>query len=261
VARSAFAARADAPHQPVEASAHSGVIELYSGNNFEHALLDIETWSHLWVVFWFHHNRTWRPKVQPPRSPKKRGVFATRSPYRPNPIGLSLVKLERVDGLELHISGIDLLDETPILDIKPYVPFADQVDNASHGWLGQAEDPHPRWRVEYSPEAAGTLEWLRQSFGVQLQPRIEQVLVQGPAPHAYRRIRPTPQGGVLALKEWRVHFSQEQRSEAPAEACPPRIVVERIDSGYSAQALLNAGEGSPPNLEAHRALALRRSRA
>ena len=114
--------RVEAPRQPAAADELSGVIELLPSRNFEHALEDLAGWERVWVIFWFHHNAGWRPKVLPPRSQSgRKGVFSTRSPHRPNPLGLSALRLEEVDGLRLHVRGVDLLDGTPVLDIKPYV--------------------------------------------------------------------------------------------------------------------------------------------
>ena len=118
-AHSSYADRHSAPRQPAAARDVRGEIRLLPSAQFEHALADLESFSHLWVIFWFHLNSHFRPKVAPPRSEQKRGLFATRSPYRPNPLGLSLVKLERVEGHTLYVCDMDLVDGTPVLDIKP----------------------------------------------------------------------------------------------------------------------------------------------
>lgn len=100
------------------------------------ALADLEGMERLWVLTLLHLVDGWRPRVQPPRGPRvKRGVFATRSPHRPNPIGLSAVTLTRIEGFDLHVRGIDILDGTPILDVKPYVPYADAFPGARAGWI------------------------------------------------------------------------------------------------------------------------------
>ncbi len=104
------------------------------------ALRGIEDYSHLWIIWQFSKavRDGWSPTVRPPRlgGNKRVGVFATRSPFRPNAIGLSCVKLERIDKekVELYVSGVDMLDGTPILDIKPYLPFADRIKDASGGF-------------------------------------------------------------------------------------------------------------------------------
>ena len=99
------------------------------------ALDDLVGWEIIRVIFWFHLNPAWRPKVLPPRSTSgRKGVFSTRSPHRPNALGLSAVRLERIDGLTLHISDVDMIDGTPVLDTKPYVAYTDAHADASSGW-------------------------------------------------------------------------------------------------------------------------------
>ena len=113
------------------------------------ALRGIDGFSHLWLIWEFSQNKRggWSPTVRPPRlgGNVRMGVFATRSPFRPNPIGLSCVRLERVeldtsDGPVLHISGADLVDGTPIFDIKPYIPYADCHSEAAGGFAGTAPE-------------------------------------------------------------------------------------------------------------------------
>ena len=108
------------------------------------ALRGIEGFSHLWLIFDFSksHREEWSPTVRPPRlgGNTRIGVFASRSPFRPNPVGLSVVKLERVEKGELIVSGVDLLDGTPIYDIKPYLPFADSIPDAVGGYADDFED-------------------------------------------------------------------------------------------------------------------------
>ena len=120
----------------------------------------LETFSHLWVVFVFHAHGLGDARVEasirPPRlgGARKVGVLASRSPHRPNPIGLSAVKLERIDldaagGIEIHVTGVDVLDGTPVLDIKPYLPYADSIPEASSGLGSGADRPH-RGRIHRS---------------------------------------------------------------------------------------------------------------
>ena len=134
--RCAAATKVQAARQPRAAAGVAARIELLPGRNFEHALEDLARWELIWVLFWFHHNPGWRPKVLPPRSTSgRKGVFATRAPHRPNPIGLSVVRLEQVDGLTLHVRDADMLDGTPVLDLKPYVAYTDAHPGAGTGWL------------------------------------------------------------------------------------------------------------------------------
>ena len=122
------------------------------------ALRGIEGFSHLWLIWEFSQNKKtgWSPTVRPPRlgGNQRMGVFATRSPFRPNPLGLSCVKLEKVelstpDGPVLWVSGADLVDGTPILDIKPYLPYADCRPEAVGGFAGEA--PEGRLTVDIPP--------------------------------------------------------------------------------------------------------------
>lgn len=104
------------------------------------ALSDLAGFERVWVVSWLHRGGTWSPQVTPPRGARvRRSLFATRSPDRPNPIGLSVVRLVRVQGCCLYVNGIDLLDGTPILDVKPYVPYADAFPHAKAGWVDEVE--------------------------------------------------------------------------------------------------------------------------
>ena len=134
--RTELATKVEAARQPRSGAGAVGRIELLPARNFEHALSNLAEWQFIWVLFWFDRNEGWRPKVLPPRSRSgRKGVFATRSPHRPNPLGLSAVRLERVDGLTLHVRDVDMLDGTPVLDIKPYVPYADAYPESKAGWL------------------------------------------------------------------------------------------------------------------------------
>ena len=115
----------------------------------ENALRGIEQFTHLWLIWNFSESKGWSPTVRPPRlgGNTRLGVFATRSPFRPNPIGLSVVRLEGVErdpklGPVLVVSGADLLDGTPILDVKPYIPYADSHPEASGGFTEQTVSHH-----------------------------------------------------------------------------------------------------------------------
>jgi tRNA-Thr(GGU) m(6)t(6)A37 methyltransferase TsaA len=236
--RSPFVDRVSTPRQPAAARGVPGKIELLPGKNFEHALDDLDAWDHIWVVFWFHLNKGWRPKVLPPRSTKRRGVFATRSPHRPNPLGLSVLALEAVDGLTLHVRDVDLIDGTPILDIKPYVPFTDVIPSANTGWL-ETPDPGPSFAVVWSALAEAQARWLEDTFRVELTGAVNKILSLGHEPHPYRRIRRREHGYRLAVKDWRVEFTVEGKT----------IQVARIATGYRASQLASAD----PSVAPHRA--------
>lgn len=134
-ARTPWRRREDAPHQP--SAAADGVATLVIDPDYRAALADLASFTRIWVLFLFDRSTGWAAKVKPPRGGVKRGVFATRAPNRPSQIGLTNVMLKSVDviGGELQVQGVDLLDHTPILDIKPYLPFIDAWPDAGHGWL------------------------------------------------------------------------------------------------------------------------------
>jgi tRNA-Thr(GGU) m(6)t(6)A37 methyltransferase TsaA len=225
-------------------------IELLPGRNFEHALEDLAHWELIWVIFWFHLNSGWRPKVLPPRSTTgRKGVFATRSPHRPNPIGMSVVRLDRVDGLTLHIRDADMLDGTPVLDLKPYVAYTDAHPGAGSGWLegaapsdapAQPADPVRAYGVQFEALAAEQARWIEARTGLTICERIESTLALGPTPHPYRRIRRLDDGMQLSVKEWRVRFTVVERE----------VRVINIYSGYRASQL--DGGGADESLRLHR---------
>jgi len=126
-----------------------GVIVFESKYRNPDALRGLEGFSHIWLIWGFHKNRRerWSPMVKPPRlgGNMKMGVFATRSPNRPNGLGLSCVKLDRIEnhkdyGVILHVSGIDLMDQTPIYDIKPYLPYCDSRPYATSGFIENIDE-------------------------------------------------------------------------------------------------------------------------
>jgi tRNA (adenine37-N6)-methyltransferase len=238
VVHSPFRERADAPRQPrADGTANAeGTVELFAGRGFEDALSDLALWDHIWVVFWFDRNREFRPKVQPPRSEVKRGLFATRSPYRPNPLGISALELLGVDGLVLRVRGLDLLDGTPVLDVKPYVPYTDAIPHASHGWLDPGEptaapvrDPRPAYQVVFAPLAEEQLRFLHEQ-GSDLAGALRAQLALGPSPHAYRRIKQDGDKLRIAVKDWRAWFTVHERV----------ITVERLGTGFRPRELASA---------------------
>ncbi|MBS0420327.1 MAG: tRNA (N6-threonylcarbamoyladenosine(37)-N6)-methyltransferase TrmO [Proteobacteria bacterium] len=235
--RSPLADKFEAARQPSAAAGTAAQIELLPGRHFEFALADLGQWELLWIIFWFHLNEGWRPKVLPPRSTSgRKGVFATRSPHRPNPIGLSVVRLERIDGLTLHIRDSDILDGTPILDIKPYIAYSDAHPEAGSGWLENA-DPLQAYAVRFEPLADEQASWVETHTGLALRERIQSTLTLGPEPHPYRRIRNLGEWMQLAVKEWRVRFTVAGRD----------VHVHEIYSGFKAAQLANGDEPRQPH--------------
>jgi tRNA-Thr(GGU) m(6)t(6)A37 methyltransferase TsaA len=108
--------------------------------HLEPALEDIEEFERVWLVYWFDRAGPFKPRVVPYRDTREHGLFATRSPCRPNPIGLSVVRVLGRHGRTLRVSGIDVLDGTPLLDIKPYVPAFDAYPSSKAGWLDESHE-------------------------------------------------------------------------------------------------------------------------
>jgi tRNA-Thr(GGU) m(6)t(6)A37 methyltransferase TsaA len=175
------------PRQPGLVPAGRAVLHLLPPYDDPLAVRGLEQVSHLWLTFVFHRSpEHWTALVRPPRlgGNAKVGVFATRSTHRPNRLGLSLVALERIEtdkGVRLHLRGHDLVDGTPVLDIKPYLPWAESLPDAKSGF---APDAPPRREVRFTPRASAILDE-RDDAG-SLRELICQVLAQDPRP-AYRR--------------------------------------------------------------------------
>ena len=225
VLRTPFADKVSAPRQGVVAEAARGTVELHPDSGMEHAVQDLEQWDHVWIVYVFHLAEGFRPKVLPPRSDgKRKGVLATRSPHRPNPIGLTAVRLLSVSGLTLEVQGLDMVDGTPVLDIKPYVPYADAIPDAKSGWLGATADPIAPYEVAFTEGARAALDWLADR-GVDLTDALSAALALGPEPHPYRRIRKEGEGYRIAVKEWRAWFTVQDRV----------LTVTRLGSGHRAR--------------------------
>jgi len=124
------------PIQPAGAIGVRGSIEIFE--DYRSGLKDLEMFSHLILLYQFHLSHSFELRVVPFMDTVPRGLFSTRAPKRPNPIGLSIVQLDKIDGGVLHIRNVDILDGTPLLDIKPYVPEFDGHADASSGWFGKS---------------------------------------------------------------------------------------------------------------------------
>lgn len=196
ILRSCFKEKFAIPRQPQLAPAARGVLELLPPFDDGAAVAGLEQVSHVWLLFLFHQALEDSPrlKVRPPRLGGNRamGVFATRATHRPNGIGQSVVKLERVEAGRLHLSGIDLLDGTPVLDIKPYVPYADRVPEA-HNAIADAAPPAIAVDWEGTALEQARAQALRLDEPV--IELIEQCLAQDPRP-AYQTPTPERRYGV-----------------------------------------------------------------
>ena len=124
------------PIQPSGAAGIPGTVEIY--DEFVSGLKDLEGFSHIILLYHFHKSRDYKLEVTPFLDSIPRGLFATRAPRRPNPIGISVVQLDKIENNILHIRNVDILDGTPLIDIKPYVPEFDSAAQVRIGWLEQA---------------------------------------------------------------------------------------------------------------------------
>lgn len=174
--RSCFREKFGTPRQPHLAPGATATLTLHAEHRPEQSLVGLERFSHVWLLSYLHLNTNKRPlpKVHPPRLKGKTvGLFASRSPHRPSPIGLSLARLVKVEGATLHLAGIDLVDGTPILDVKPYIPECDGAPGASGGWLEDA--PFTELEVTFTPRASADIAAAEKRLGVA---RLERLLAQ-----------------------------------------------------------------------------------
>jgi tRNA-Thr(GGU) m(6)t(6)A37 methyltransferase TsaA len=163
-------------------------LEILAPYNRAEAFRELDDYSHLWILFVFHASvrNGWKPTVRPPRlgGNKRVGVFASRSPARPNPIGLSVVDLLEIDrsrnGVNLHLAGVDLLNGTPVLDIKPYLPYVDAIADAKSGYAPEA--PGEAIELHYTSAAEETLMGLPAAQSQRLQQLIRRILQNDPRP-------------------------------------------------------------------------------
>ncbi len=231
VVQSCFKEKFGIPRQPGLAPSARGRIYIFPEFAQEEAFAGLEACSHIWLQFVFHAAReTWKPKVRPPRlgGNKTLGVFASRSPNRPNPLGLSVVAfcgMERdARGLFLEVAGIDLLDGTPILDIKPYVPYADAVTGAFNHVAAAAPILHP---VIFTEEA----QRFCSEYSPTLQTLIIEVLQQDPRPQYHSGTDSRTYGmKILNLNlRWQYcepgnYFAVDQLSALPNGCCCIKVL-------------------------------------
>lgn len=211
VIHSCFKQKFGIPRQPGLVPAAQATLELHAPYDCPEALAELEDFSHIWLVFVFHQalRKNWKATVRPPRlgGNQRIGVFATRSPFRPNPIGLSVVSLESIDckggHCQLQLRGADLLDGTPVLDIKPYVPYADALLEARGGFAARA--PVSELTVHFSDEAERQCAALEASGIPDLRQLIEQLLRADPRP-AYCADRQTKQTFGMRLYDYDVQW-------------------------------------------------------
>ncbi len=238
--------RFEAPRQGVFHGS-DGIIELlpeYGGD----AVADIAGFERIWVIFCFHLNQghPWKAKVQPPlpASGVCRSLFATRSPYRVNPIGLSCVRVTNVERNKIYISESDMLDGTPVLDIKPYIPAADAFPDATAGWLDEAQEKP--WQVVPDAEFIRHAEFISKISGLDILHFCEVQLGNAPLDFSRKRITAVNGGACFALgcRTWRAIYSCNERDN--------RVLLHRIESNYFACELTPGADDRYGDKEFHR---------
>ena len=237
--------RYEVPRQGVFAR-NRGRIELNRGENFEQALRDLDGFDRIWVLFVFHLNNSWKPLVNPPYAPDNRKVslFATRSPHRPNSIGLSCVELLNIQGRMLDICNFDLLDGTPILDIKPYIPQADAFPTAATGWLPPL--PSECYRIIYSDLAEKQLVFITKRTSFDIKNFIELQLSDKPFDGRRKRLECLSHEHShyqLAFRTWRIHFHQSN---------PMELYIDSISSAYNMDELASDADDRYRDKTVHR---------
>ncbi|MCQ2380201.1 MAG: tRNA (N6-threonylcarbamoyladenosine(37)-N6)-methyltransferase TrmO [Victivallaceae bacterium] len=221
--------RFETPRQGVFAD-NEGEIILNDDRELVEACDDLRGVERIWIIFVFHLNETWRTHVVPPVSPGGRriGTFATRSPHRPNRIGMSCVELVDIDGRRIRVRNHDLLDATPVLDIKPYIPRADSFPGSRVGWLEEAEER--LFEVVFSDAAAEKAAYLTASGGPDLVNFARIQLGSDPCNVHRKRVVENPDGTwTIAFRTWRMTFSVGER----------RNDVIDLGSGSSREELLD----------------------
>jgi tRNA-Thr(GGU) m(6)t(6)A37 methyltransferase TsaA len=207
----------NARHQPDESQPETNIIEIVKGDKYQKALFDLEGFDRIWLIWWFHRNEDWRPQVLPPRGPaKRRGVFSTRSPHRPNPIGITPVQLISIKKNIVTIGPCDLVEGTPIFDIKPYIASYDSFPESKTGWLADIEkneNTQPDFIIIYSALAEEHIQWLRKNWRIDFTERLQEILSRDPSPHRTRRIR-SRHGNLfdIGCGAWYAVFSVKEKT-------------------------------------------------
>lgn len=197
ITSSSYPGKFGTPRQPGLTPLSRAFIYLNPDVQPELSLNGLSEYSHLWVIFVFHQNASERfhAKVHPPRlAGKTMGLFATRTPHRPNPIGLSLVQIEEVTPMGIWVSGIDFIEDTPVLDIKPYLPEVETRPEARSGWTaGLSLTPiEVLWEKEHLNQIQ---EYEIKNAQKNIRGLIEQTLSLDPRPTIYKGYEGVPSGG------------------------------------------------------------------
>lgn len=244
-----------AGHQPDETDQSEegcSYLRLLENEGYEDGLRDLEGFDRIWLIFWFDRNTTWRPLVLPPRGPKqRRGVFATRSPHRPNPIGLTPVRLLDIDGLILKIGPCDLIEGTPVFDIKPYIPAYDAFPGSISGWVDEVDELEKNlvpYEVLVSDEAQEQADFLNSKWKIELLIHAKRILAKDPSPHRTRRIhRSLPSTSAETCQEYTIHCGAWRLIFTTDEH---KVHIKRIGPGFPRSTLMRNDDDNRPDFDA-----------
>lgn len=203
--------RYETPRQGVLAKYSKAIILLNQKQNFEQAVKGLEGFERIWIIYQFHLNNNWKPLVTPPRHTRNKvGVFATRAPYRLNHIGLSCVRLDKVDGLNIFISESDILDGSPVIDIKPYLPYCDSFPDVKTGWV--KSDLTEMYNIVFNSKVKKIVESLKAEKNINLFDYSRIQLEFNPADLSRKRItknksqKTGDENFVLTYQDWQIHY-------------------------------------------------------
>jgi tRNA-Thr(GGU) m(6)t(6)A37 methyltransferase TsaA len=226
VVQSELSHRYETPRQGVLAGNNLSVIKLNPKNNFQQALKYLDGFDRIWVIYQFHLNTNWKPLISPPRHTRKKvGVFASRAPYRPNQMGMSCVKLEKVEGLNIYITESDMLDGSPVIDIKPYLPYSDSFPDAATGWV--KNDYENKYDVVLDQKAELKCNWLKDNADINLINFSRLQLEFSPTDTSRKRVSVDSENNsfILAYRTWRINYSVSEVEK--------KVFINQIQSGYS----------------------------
>ncbi|MBL8028696.1 MAG: tRNA (N6-threonylcarbamoyladenosine(37)-N6)-methyltransferase TrmO [Fibrobacteres bacterium] len=191
-----------APRQGVLAKGRTGRIELFSNISLD-MLSDLEGFTKIWLLFHFHKSKGFSSKVVPPHRDTARGLFATRAPRRPNALGMSAVTLVSIESNIITVSEHDLLDGTPILDIKPYLPYADSFPDARSGWVDEAKSIEKRYKVEFEKDTLLKSEFIGKLYEIDIKLLLDDQLSLTPLGNKRKRIVEDKKNNGFYLFSWR----------------------------------------------------------
>ena len=240
VVKSDLKFKSESPTQGTYVENSEAKIVLNSGSNLEQALDGLQDYERVWVIYQFHKNENWKPMVNVPRlENEKKGVFATRSPYRPNSIGMTCVKLVGVNGREITIAESDMLDDSPVLDIKPYINYSDSFLTKQPDWLDKAEeDEYQIFIPEYLQKK---IQYLEKSAKLNLRQFIDTQLRFKPLNQDRKRIEilDDSESGTkakISFRTWRFEYNVDRESL--------KVFMLNLYSGYRKEEL-KEGEEDP----------------